>query len=320
MLNPQFYRRVVNQADVDGIEMGVIEDGTPFLTGRGLANVCGISAGTLSDWGEIVPVTGDRFRAGKMAKLLMEHGFEGDRFFEKLIYNGQEANAHPDPVCMAFLEYYAFEAGERCTEEAKNNYRILARKSLQQYIYLHTGYKTSENQNIPLLHSSTYIRRLENMRDHEVDDDLWTTFREGAEVLLFVEKELRIPVDRMDLCDGSIGSHWGTYRQRKEWVDEAGSYFHVFRDQRGKQESKAYKMTELPHFRKWLRHSYYPNHLPDYLINKYGKRAILQVYTEINGLTDYILQVTAEKRPSEKQNRLYEEFLAARSALTRRNA
>lgn len=229
MSNPQPYGQVVNQAEVDGIEMGVTEDGTPFLTGRGLATVCGISASTLNEWGEIVPVTGDRFRAGKLAKLLIDHGFGGDRFFQKLIYKGQEANAYPDAVCIAFLEYYGFEAGERCTEEAKNNYRILARKSLQDYIYRHTGYKSSQVSDVPLLYTSTYIRRLENMRDHQVDDELWTTFREGAEVLLFVEKDLRVPVDKMDLCDGSIGSHWGAYRQAKEWADESGSYFHLFR-------------------------------------------------------------------------------------------
>ena len=60
-------------------------------------------------------------------------------------------------------------------------------------------------------HTTVYISRLENMRDHRVADTLWTTFREGAEVLLFVERELRVPVDQMDLCDGSIGHHWNQF-------------------------------------------------------------------------------------------------------------
>lgn len=51
------------------------------------------------------------------------------------------------------------------------------------------------------LYTTVYIQRLENMRDHEVADHLWTTFREGAEVLLLVEKEYRVPVSKMDLCD-----------------------------------------------------------------------------------------------------------------------
>jgi phage regulator Rha-like protein len=32
--------------------------------------------------------------------------------------------------------------------------------------------------------TTIYIQRLQNMSDHKVPDDLWTTFREGAEVLL----------------------------------------------------------------------------------------------------------------------------------------
>lgn len=189
MVSPQSRRQVIRDAIDNGVEMGILEGGTPFLTGRGLARICGISASTLIDWGEMTPVTGDRFRAGKMALLLMEHGFEGDRFFENVAYRGQDANAYPDPVCMSFLEYYAFEAGERSTEEAKNNYRILARKSLQDYIYQTTGYAPKTGTPI-VPYTSIYISRLENMQDHQVDDHLWTTFREGAEVLLFVEKDL----------------------------------------------------------------------------------------------------------------------------------
>jgi phage regulator Rha-like protein len=42
--------------------------------------------------------------------------------------------------------------------------------------------------------TTIYIQRLQNMSDHNVPDDLWTTFREGAEVLLLVEKDYRVPV------------------------------------------------------------------------------------------------------------------------------
>lgn len=121
----------------------------------------------------------------------------------------------------------------------------------------------------------------------------------------------------MDLCDGSMGSHWSQFRSTDCWADTVGSYFHLFRDKRGLRECKAYKMSELPYFRRWIRENYRPNHLPKYLVDKYGKRAVRQVYTEINGLTNYIIEITEEKRPSLKQEDLYEQFLSARAMLVK---
>lgn len=79
-------------------------------------------------------------------------------------------------------------------------------------------------------HTTVYIRRLENMTDHNVPDHLWTTFREGAEILLMVEKQYRVPVSQMDLCDGSIGRHWSEYRKTQAWTTSVGEYTHKFRD------------------------------------------------------------------------------------------
>jgi phage regulator Rha-like protein len=91
-------------------------------------------------------------------------------------------------------------------------------------------------------HSTVYIQRLENMADHKVPDHLWTTFRESAEILILVEKTYKVPVNEMDLCDGSIGRHWSQHRQSKNsddniepmpWTYPVGQYIHKFRDQRG---------------------------------------------------------------------------------------
>jgi phage regulator Rha-like protein len=169
----------------------------------------------------------------------------------------------------------------------------------------------------PPLHTTIYIKRLENMRDHRVDDSLWTTFREGAEVLLLVEKDYKVPVEQLDLCDGSIGSHWSQYRQMHSWAKPVGSYVHVFQDQRGEREPRAYDVTELPYFKAWLREHYVPIHLPKYLVDKYGKRAVRQIYEEISLISDHVLELTAEKRSTPKQEQLYQDFLVARADLLR---
>lgn len=176
-------------------------------------------------------------------------------------------------------------------------------------------------------HSTVYIRRLENMADHKVPDHLWTTFREGAELLILVEKQYKVPVEEMDLCDGSIGRHWSQYRQPKNsdgdvhpqpWAYAVGEYIHVFRDKRGPRPCRAYDYSEIKYFKVWLREEYIPKHLPQYLVDKYGKRAVRQIYEEQGLLNEYILQITEEKRPSLKQEEMYEIFLASREAIANR--
>lgn len=167
-------------------------------------------------------------------------------------------------------------------------------------------------------HTTVYIRRLENMGDHEIADDLWAIFREAAEILLLVEKQFRVPVEQMDLCDGSIGTHWKNYRIGKPWAGAMREYLHRFRDKRPPVRPNAYTYSELPHFKKWLREHYITKHLPEYLIGKYGKRAVRQIYEERGKLDEYILELTEEKRISPKQEELYEIFLAAREAIANR--
>jgi phage regulator Rha-like protein len=164
--------------------------------------------------------------------------------------------------------------------------------------------------------TTAYIQRLQNMSDHDVADDVWTAFREGAEVLLKVEVEFRVPVSKMDLCDGSIGSHWSRYRDEAGFNSVPRRYTHRFRDHRGDRDANAFEYSELPAFRRWLREIYIPQHLPSYLVDKYGKRAVRQIYEEQKELNDYIMKITEEKRVAPKQEELYQVFLAAREAMS----
>jgi Phage regulatory protein Rha (Phage_pRha) len=166
--------------------------------------------------------------------------------------------------------------------------------------------------------TTIYIQRLQNMADHTVADDVWTTFREGAEILLMVEKEYKVPVSQIDLCDGSIGSHWVQYREEIGIINPVKKYIHRFKDRRPDVTPNAFEYSELPVFRKWLRELYTPNHLPKYLADKYGKRAARQIYEEQRKLTDYIVEITEEKRITPKQEELYQVFLAARDAISYR--
>jgi phage regulator Rha-like protein len=164
--------------------------------------------------------------------------------------------------------------------------------------------------------TTVYIQRLQNMSDHDVPFDVWTTFREGAEVLLMVEKDFRLPVSQMDLCDGSIGSHWVKHREEIGLPPPTRKYVHKFRDHRPNVTPNAFEYPELPIFRQWLKEIYIPKHLPKYLTDKYGKRAALQVYVEQKQLNEHILELTKEKGKAPKQEELYQIFLAARDAMS----
>jgi len=164
--------------------------------------------------------------------------------------------------------------------------------------------------------TTVYIQRLQNMSDHDVPFDVWTTFREGSEVLLMVERDFRLPVSQMDLCDGSIGFHWVKYREEIGLPSPTRKYTHRFRDHRPDVNPNAFEYSELPVFRQWLQEVYIPTHLPKYLTEKYGKRATLQIYDEQSRVNEYISKLTEEKRSSPKQQEFYEIFLAARNAMS----
>ena len=222
----------------------------------------------------------------------------------------------PDEACQAITEYYAFEAREYGGKSvAVQNYRAAAKAGIRFFIWAKTGFVPEPLRQSLKTNTTVYIERLENIRDHRVPDELWTAFREGAEVLLLIEKEMGVPVDQMDLCDGSIGRRWSDYRKGKPWAGDIGSYIHVFHDQRGERECNAYDLSELSYFRRWLNDVYVPEYLPEYLVSKYGKRAILQVYREMDAVTERVEEVTAEKRVTAKQEQLYQQFLSDRAKL-----
>jgi hypothetical protein len=214
-----------------------------------------------------------------------------------------------DDACSAVSEYYAFEARQYPGKQAAiDNYRASAKAGMRIFIWVKTGYIPQILRDSLKAHTSNYIARLENTYDHVIADHLWSTFREGAEVLLLVEKQMRVPVDQMDLCDGSIGSHWSTYREGKDWVQKVESYTHVFRDQRGSCEPKAYQLIELQYFRRWVREHYIPHHLPKYLADKFGKLAAKEIYRLFGDVTPRVLEVTAIHRKSPVEERKFLEY------------
>ncbi len=119
--------------------MGVLSDGTAYLTGRGLARMCGIDQKGIVDltaqWDDPLP------RELKIRENLRQQGFGSQKPYLAINVSGTTHYAFPDTVCMAVLEYYAFDAGKNAKPQALKNYRLLARRSFRDFIYAQVGYR-----------------------------------------------------------------------------------------------------------------------------------------------------------------------------------
>jgi hypothetical protein len=112
--------------EIDGIELGVLSDGTGFLTGRGLARLCGVAASAIFGWAPNWNPAATKGRDRKITDLLARHGYTENRLFIELRDGNAKISAFPDAVCMAVLEYYAFEADQpNRRDEALQNFRVI---------------------------------------------------------------------------------------------------------------------------------------------------------------------------------------------------
>jgi hypothetical protein len=129
---------IFNRSEIRSSGMGVLSDGTPFLTQRGLARLCGVRnahIGTISArWNE------SRRRIERIRALLSAAGVTLEQPHVRLERGTRAIFAYPQAVCLAVLEYYAFHAGSRCREEARHNFRALAGSALHAFICTQTGY------------------------------------------------------------------------------------------------------------------------------------------------------------------------------------
>ena len=94
---------IEKQAEVGGLEMGVLNDGTPFLTGRALATLCGVHHKPIqeltAEWDSA------KARVVVIKKILTERGFSLEKPYVASWQKGSAVFfAYPDYVCSAILE------------------------------------------------------------------------------------------------------------------------------------------------------------------------------------------------------------------------
>ena len=248
---------VDKEAEISGIGMGVLNDGTPFLHQRGLAALCGVQnahIGTISsDWNDEV----QKPRITAIKDLLAQRGISVDSPHIECRHGGRTIYAYPDAVCLAILEYYAFEAGTNRKEEALANFRTLAGQALRDFIYTQVGYDPTGQSRFEKWHERIALNYQSAPKGYfhvfnEAHSIIYELILAGADI------------GEKFVVDISIGSHWSKY-----WTDaglaekygERQKYPHKYPDSHPQalsnpQESWCYPVAALGAYREWLQDVY----------------------------------------------------------------
>ncbi|MBS2783200.1 hypothetical protein [Aeromonas salmonicida] len=250
----------------DGIEMGVMNDGTPYLGARGLAALCGVVPSVIitlvKDW-QIDLRTKPRGQA--IEKLILEQGGDPNNLYEPIIVDGKTYHAINDTNCMAILEYYAFDS-QTPQEQAKRNYRSLAKLTLRTFIYERTGYNPEDL--IPHYWKVFHERITLN----ELPSGYFSVFSEIANLIISSIRN-GMPFDSKTMPDISVGIAWG-----KHWGDNTLDHKygnrikhrHNFPVDFPQKDPMAwiYPVDALGEFRRWMDNIYVTQKFGPYLHKK----------------------------------------------------
>ncbi|KPF47280.1 hypothetical protein [Rhizobium sp. AAP43] len=259
------------EADVNGIEMGILENGMAYLTQRGLSAIAGAARSTIQ---EISKEWEDNFgfeyearsRASFFANYLREAGYDAPTLYMEIERNGSAHYAYPELVCMAFIEFFAFES-QRTNETALANFRRLARYGLNKFIYDALGYRPTDqwqyfNDRVSLLQDAS-------------PPEHFILFKETTGMVVDLIRA-GLPVSEKTIPDISVGSHWGRYwtdtdldtkyGQRIRFQHNYPSYYP--QSVSNPQTPWAYPDEALAEFRRWFRTVYLPTKYPEYILKK----------------------------------------------------
>jgi hypothetical protein len=281
MVKPQFpgtspYQHTLDlqiaaEREVDGVQMGVLADGTPYLALRGLARMCGVEHSQIvrmtAAWQE-VPL---KPREQKIRELIRAQGADDNIAFYAVSRNGTIHHIVPPAVCMAVLEYYAFEAKGVDSTHAASSYRLLARKGFEAFIYAQVGY--NPNGAVDVAWKQFHDRV--SLSYHTVPDGYFSVFKELADITVTL---IRAGADLGSnfIPDISVGIHWGkhwtsnnldaVYGLRMKYDHNYPGYFP--QSLSNPQPAYCYPDEALAEFRDWIRKEYVTKKMPTYLLGK----------------------------------------------------
>lgn len=280
--------QIVEQREVSGIEMGVLSDGTAYLTGRGLAMLCGVAPSAIIKFAENFKwsaVVDSATRDGKIQELLIANGHRDGPLYVEYSPPGRRGgpvHAYADNVCMAMLEYYAFEAGPNTKPTALQNFRTLARSSLREFIYTSIGY--DPRGAVP----AEWRQFHDRVKINQVPAGYFNVFGELSCVVVELIRH-GLVVDDHTVPDISVGQKWSEHWQSSSFDARFGQRTkaeHNYPDYFPQAKSNPqpvwiYPAASLGEFRSWLFAVYLPDALPHYLQRKVNQKQLAASTAEL---------------------------------------
>lgn len=269
----------VKEVEVEGVQMGVLNNGIPYLTMGGLARLCGVDPTAISrlttDWIS----QRQKPRGKKIDGILQGKGLRLTQLYWPINENGSDARAYPSSVCMAILEYYAFESDQTDRIVALKNYRALGDSALRRLIFLSVGIDP-EN---PLRGAwQAFQDRLQ--LNSQVPFGFFSVFSEMADLSL---KMINSGFDfgPASVPDISVGTFWGKHWIGAKLDEKYGTrtkHPHVYPEwfpqhRAGPIDAWIYPDDALGEFRRWMQQSYLPTKFPAYIESKSKAGDIAQV-------------------------------------------
>jgi hypothetical protein len=250
---------IAKQVEIDGVGMGVLSDGTAFLTGRGLARLCGIAHAQIqrlsADWIDGV----SKQRIDTIKELLRQRGITAaEKPYIALDQRSGLFFAYPDFVCLAILEYYAFEA-DNPQQDARKNFRLLAGAALREFIFKEVGYDPSDS--VPDAWKQFHDRV--SLTYNSLPKGYFGIFKEMSDMIVTLG-QAGLHIDSKFVPDISVGIHWAKYwsanaldsqfGQRIQYEHNYPNYFP--QSPSNPQDCWCYPESSLGEFRRWLREIY----------------------------------------------------------------
>jgi hypothetical protein len=247
------------EREVNGIGMGVLGDGTPYLNQRGLAALCGVQnahIGTISSQWNEEPL---KPRIASIKKVLEKAGYFTSSAHIEIEHKGITHFCYPAEVCLAILEYYSFDAGANCQPQARDNYRILAGTQLREMIYSQVGYDPTGRYKDRF---EKWHERIE-LNHQSAPKGFFSVFNE-AHTIIYEMIQAGADIGEKTIVDISIGKHWGPYWDKNGLATQYGArikYPHRYPDSHPQaksnpQEAWCYPLAALGHYREWLQNTY----------------------------------------------------------------
>ena len=273
---------VDKEKEIDGVGMGVLSDGTAFLTGRGLARLCDVSNARIVEMGQNWKIESTNAMTEGVKKILREKGLLPEMPYIEIVQRSGVFYAYSDVVCLAVLEYYAFD---QPVEHAKRNFRLLAGRALHEFIYTQVGYDPTSR--VPEKWRQFHDRV--SLTYNSVPTGYFSVFKEIADIIVHLGQS-GLTINDKFVPDISVGIHWGNHWVNQNLVQRYGerikfehnypAYFPQAKS--NPQLPWCYPEMALGEFKRWIREDYIKEgKFKRYLEDQVTKRALPPSFAQL---------------------------------------